>query len=65
MLLANMSVARRIHKAYPDQAILRCHPCPKEKSSEILVCIMIIIMYSIVLTRCYAPFAVTPPHIFE
>ena len=30
MLLANMSVAKKIHSAYPELAVLRNHPEPKE-----------------------------------
>ncbi len=29
MLLANMSVAKKIEEAFPELAILRCHPPPK------------------------------------
>ncbi|GBP76798.1 DIS3-like exonuclease 2 [Eumeta japonica] len=28
MLLANMTVAHRLHEDYPKLAFLRCHPCP-------------------------------------
>ncbi|KAJ1908881.1 hypothetical protein IWQ60_011477, partial [Tieghemiomyces parasiticus] len=31
MLLANMSVAHRIAEAFPDQALLRCHPAPLDR----------------------------------
>lgn len=31
MLLANMAVARRIHHAFPEQALLRQHPPPQTK----------------------------------
>lgn len=31
MLLANMAVAHRIYKSFPDQALLRCHPPPERK----------------------------------
>ncbi|XP_067950237.1 DIS3-like exonuclease 2 [Watersipora subatra] len=40
MLLANMAVARKIHKSYPEKAILRMHPEPqgKQLSDLELVC---------------------------
>lgn len=31
MLLANMSVAQKIEKAFPKIAVLRRHPAPKQK----------------------------------
>ncbi|KAI8906431.1 hypothetical protein EDD86DRAFT_210705 [Gorgonomyces haynaldii] len=31
MLLANMAVAHKLAKSYPDAALLRCHPAPLEK----------------------------------
>lgn len=31
MLLANISVAQKIHKSFPDIAFLRCHEDPKMK----------------------------------
>lgn len=34
MLLANMAVAHRIYKAFPDRAILRCHPKPDARQLE-------------------------------
>ena len=30
MLLANISVANKIHECFPDLAVLRCHPEPKQ-----------------------------------
>lgn len=37
MLLANMAVAHRIHRAFPDQALLRRHPPPQSKMLNDLV----------------------------
>ena len=37
MLMANMAVARKIWRAFPDRAMLRRHPSPKEKSAQFLV----------------------------
>ena len=37
MLLANMAVAHKIWRAFPDRAMLRRHPMPKEKSAQFLV----------------------------
>ena len=37
MLLANMTVARVISEAFPDSAMLRRHPKPKEKAAALLV----------------------------
>jgi DIS3-like exonuclease 2 len=37
MLLANMSVARRISDAFPDGAMLRRHPPPRKLAIEELV----------------------------
>jgi DIS3-like exonuclease 2 len=34
MLLANMAVAHRIYKAFPDRAMLRCHPKPDGRQLE-------------------------------
>lgn len=34
MLLANISVARKIHEAYPDSALLRRHPNPPAENFE-------------------------------
>ena len=34
MLLANISVAKKIHEAYPDSAILRRHPNPPHENFE-------------------------------
>ncbi|XP_028393112.1 DIS3-like exonuclease 2 [Dendronephthya gigantea] len=34
MLLANMAVAHRIYKAFPDRAMLRCHPKPDSRQLE-------------------------------
>ena len=34
MLLANMAVAHRIYKAFPDRAMLRCHPKPDARQLE-------------------------------
>ncbi len=34
MLLANIAVAHRIYKMYPDRAILRRHPSPNAKQIE-------------------------------
>ena len=31
MLLANMAVAEEIEKSFPETALLRCHPPPKQK----------------------------------
>ena len=31
MLLANISVATKIHECFPDLAVLRCHPEPKQQ----------------------------------
>ncbi|XP_068165928.1 DIS3-like exonuclease 2 [Antennarius striatus] len=31
MLLANMAAAHRIHRSFPERALLRCHPPPKTK----------------------------------
>ena len=33
MLLANISVANKIHECFPDLAVLRCHPEPKQAKS--------------------------------
>ena len=30
MLLANISVATKIQQTFPNIAVLRCHPCPRE-----------------------------------
>ena len=38
MLMANMSVARRISKAFPEGAMLRRHPQPRPTSMDVLVC---------------------------
>ena len=37
MLLANMAVAHRIYKAYPDLATLRRHPEPQSRMVDDLV----------------------------
>lgn len=37
MLLANMAVAHRIYKSFPDLAVLRRHPPPQEKLIDSLV----------------------------
>ena len=37
MLLANMTVARRIHGKFPEGAMLRRHPSPREMVLEDLV----------------------------
>ena len=37
MLLANMAVAHKIWRAFPEKAMLRRHPPPKEKSAQFLV----------------------------
>ena len=37
MLLANMTVARVTSEAFPDSAMLRRHPKPKEKAAVLLV----------------------------
>ena len=37
MLLANMAVAHRIHKSFPDLAVLRRHPPPQVKMIDNLV----------------------------
>ena len=37
MLLANMAVARRIHKEFPDLSLLRRHPPPKQRAADLLV----------------------------
>ena len=37
MLLANMAVAHHISNAYPEVALLRRHPPPKDKSMDNLV----------------------------
>ncbi|KAG0328695.1 exosome catalytic subunit dis3 [Podila horticola] len=34
MLLANISVARKIYEKFPDSAMLRCHPTPPASSFE-------------------------------
>ncbi|KAG0246451.1 mitotic control protein dis3 [Mortierella sp. GBAus27b] len=34
MLLANISVARKIHEKFPDSAMLRCHPTPPATNFE-------------------------------
>ena len=34
MLLANMTVAKFIADAYPDRAMLRCHPEPNERKMK-------------------------------
>ena len=34
MLKANISVAERIAEVFPAQALLRCHPVPKERGFE-------------------------------
>ena len=34
MLFANMAVAHRIYKAFPDRAMLRCHPKPDARQLE-------------------------------
>lgn len=34
MLLANMAVAHRIYNAYPETALLRCHPKPDSRQLE-------------------------------
>lgn len=31
MLLANMAVARKIYRAFPEKAVLRRHPEPQDK----------------------------------
>ena len=41
MLLANMAVAQRIWRAFPDRALLRRHPSPKDKSAWFLVCVCV------------------------
>ena len=38
MLMANMSIARRISDTFPEGAMLRRHPPPKQVSIEELVC---------------------------
>jgi len=40
MLLANMAVAHKIKKHYPDTSFLRRHPPPQAKMVEDLVCTM-------------------------
>ncbi|XP_064642619.1 DIS3-like exonuclease 2 [Lineus longissimus] len=37
MLLANMSVANKIRRAFPEKAMLRCHPPPKTKMIQDLM----------------------------
>jgi hypothetical protein len=37
MLLANMAVAHKIHRAFPEQALLRRHPPPQTKMLNDLV----------------------------
>ena len=37
MLLANMAVAHKTYKTYPNKALLRRHPPPKSKMMEDLV----------------------------
>ena len=37
MLLANMTVARVTSAAFPDSAMLRRHPKPKERAAALLV----------------------------
>jgi DIS3-like exonuclease 2 len=37
MLLANMAVADKINREFPDKALLRRHPPPQEKMVENLV----------------------------
>lgn len=37
MLLANMAVAHKTHKTFPQKALLRRHPPPKSKMMEDLV----------------------------
>ena len=34
MLLANMSVAKKLYETFPDLALLRCHPPPPEHSLQ-------------------------------
>ena len=38
MLLANMAVAHKISKTFPEIALLRRHPTPKSRSLDVLVC---------------------------
>ena len=40
MLLANMSVAKKIYDVFPELAVLRCHPNPKENMLDNLVKIL-------------------------
>lgn len=42
MLLANMAVAHKTHKTFPQKALLRRHPPPKSKMMEDLVIIFTI-----------------------
>lgn len=37
MLLANMAVARKIQRAFPETSLLRRHPKPKQRCADILV----------------------------
>jgi exoribonuclease II len=37
MLLANMSVAKKLHSAFPELAVLRSHPPPQPKSFSTLI----------------------------
>lgn len=36
MLLANIAVAHRIYKVYPEKAVLRRHPSPNTKQLELV-----------------------------
>ena len=60
MLLANMAVAHRIWKAFPDRAMLRRHPMPKEKSAQLLVRLLVLCGESI---ACLW-YSVFPPGLF-
>ena len=44
MLLANMAVAHKTYKTYPNKALLRRHPPPKSKMMEDLVSFWILII---------------------
>jgi hypothetical protein len=40
MLLANMAVARKLYRTYPDLAVLRRHPPPQTRMIDDLVSII-------------------------
>lgn len=56
MLLANMTVARVIHEAFPETALLRAHPKPKQKAAALLVigsaCIILEVNSTLLAHRC-------------